>query len=757
MKPGDYTRLVRRFLRDPVTGRLRIYKGVIALVKSFAYYYLLCRKVNCKDYALEYDKASGTYERWTDLMGKYSRTIVKLDCFESTTGQVDILDLACGKGYITANLLGLWDEKGKGDIRITAVDYSKGMLAAAKKAIRDSRVSFVHSEGLDFLKRVPDSTYYGIFFGWALPYFDHKKLVPQLARVLRPGGIVALISNREGTLEDIEDIFIDLIASNPEQVSRIAEMSFRLPQNEEGLEKWFTGYGFKPIEKGSGEEVVVFDDPSELVRWLRETSAVAGTGCIFKDEHRIESSIVREIARRRRIGNKYSINHSFVWGIFRKPFEEDSQNVNISEKRGRMFLSNLPVLLRMLTDLRNLRFTKGIHDILKPDPGYSFAGYLRMLSGSVRGERILRHKGRYVITSYVPPVPSRAFLSFLTASKDPSRPFGDLAWARRRAPLSTYLCITDRCTYKCRHCSAKLRRGGPELSTKQWINVIGKLQNMGTAYIGFTGGEPLMREDMEEIISSIDERSATVLFTNGKGLSPKRAKSLNKSGLFSLSVSLDSANPVTHNRLRGDDSAFDTALSAISNSRKAGLYTIVQAVIFKRELSRKGLFRLFKLVKKYGAHEIRIHQPVPSGLLLESLDSRDIFFSDDNRSLLFDIQFAANRRWFGFPKVSSFPYTEGAEKFGCNAGIIHSYVTASGEMTPCDFIPVTFGNVLDENPEDIWKRMNSKAGIPKPGCWAIDLAPFLQGHRFPIDSNDFKTLSASGDHDFPRFYRDLQE
>ena len=420
-----------------------------------------------------------------------------------------------------------------------------------------------------------------------------------------------------------------------------------------------------------------------------------------------------------------------------------------------MFLSNLPVVLRMFTDPDNLRFTRQLLKTFRQDPGYSFFKYLRMFAASVRGERIVRFGRQYVISSYVPAVPSRAFLSFLGGAQTPSRSFSDLAWVRRRAPLSTYLGITDRCTYNCFHCSARVGEPGPELVTSQWIKIIADLQELGTAYIGFTGGEPLLRKDLEEIIASIDDRSSSILFTNGRGLTLERARCLKRRGLFALSVSLDSADAETHNRMRNDPDAFSSALQAIRNSRQAGLYTIVQAVVFRGELTRRKLFDLFRLVKKHGAHEIRIHQPVPAGRLL--LKDDDIFYTDADRKRLFAVQFAANRRLWGFPKVSSFPYTEGPEKFGCSAGILHSYITASGEFCPCDFVPLSFGNVLKTDLAELYRRMSRATGIPRPGCWAVDIADKLRGRRLPLRARESIGLCHSMQSSlYPGFYRALQ-
>lgn len=419
-----------------------------------------------------------------------------------------------------------------------------------------------------------------------------------------------------------------------------------------------------------------------------------------------------------------------------------------------MFLANLPALLKMYTDLDNLRFVrKNIH-LLKKDPYFSYSRYLRLLLGAAKGERIITFKNKYVITSYVPYVPSPAFLTFLRGFQN--EPLKDLAWVRRSAPLSTHIAITDQCTYDCPHCSAKLRKTGSELTTDQWINVMRQIQDLGVAYIGFTGGEPLMRSDIEAIITSVDERSLCVLYTNGKLLSARRARSLYSAGLRLLSVSLDSVDPDTHNQMHADPNAYAAALKAIQHARKAGLYTIVQAVVFKRELSRKKLLPLFRLVKKHGAHEVRLHQPVSSGRLLER-DQENVLFSDDDRKKLFQIQSAANRALWGMPKVSSFPYTEGPDKFGCTAGVLHSYITAQGDFCPCDFIPLSFGNVLDTGVKTLYAKMREAVQVPHLSCWAIQAASFLKDKELPLDFSESRKLCATMmSHTYPQFYQSLR-
>lgn len=426
-----------------------------------------------------------------------------------------------------------------------------------------------------------------------------------------------------------------------------------------------------------------------------------------------------------------------------------------------MFLSNVPVTARMLLDPKFIRFMVQLHKKFSRNGRLRLRPYAKSLLELGRGERIRRFNGQYIFTSFVAPIPSRAFVQFLEGTSRDEYD-GDLlknlAHIRRTAPLSTYMAVTERCPYKCPHCSARFGKADRDLSTEQWLQIIGALQDLGTATIGITGGEPLIRDDIEQLIEAIDDRSTTILFTNGKDLSPDRAKSLKRSGLFILAVSLDSMHEETHNEIRGHSRAFENALRAIRHGRQAGLYTVVQSVVRKSEVTRKDLFGLFRLVKGHGAHEIRLHQPARAGSLLDSDEGDGVLFSDRDRQKLFELQFEANKKFFGFPKVSSFPYTEGPEKFGCGAGIMHSYVTSLGEMTPCDFVPVSFGNILQEDIRDIYSRMNQAMGGMHMSCVSMRIAEHLQGRALPVNGDDAPRICrAVATHSYPRFFRELQD
>lgn len=420
-------------------------------------------------------------------------------------------------------------------------------------------------------------------------------------------------------------------------------------------------------------------------------------------------------------------------------------------------LTNVPAFFQMLTDSRFRRFLKELQAIYSTNAlrasagsttkssngkGPSLADQLKQVDLIIKGEKIVRFEDVYVAISLIPPLGSRAFLQFIRTSG--ANIFGNTSKVRMPAPVSLSLAITNKCNYECVHCGVNLPSGVREMTTGEWVRTIRTLLDMGSAWFALTGGEPLTRDDMEQIIydgfegGSHDPRAGALLFSNGKVLTRHRARSLKKAGLFGLCVSLDSVDPGIHNQMRGDEHAFEHALAGIANTRASGLYTMAQAVVYKNQLDRRKLFKLFKLAKSQGAHEFRIMKPARAGTLI-NCEEEGIFYDEADDDFVRRLQYAANRRW-DMPKVTVFPFSE-IGKFGCNAGIRHSYITARGDWTPCDFIPMSFGNVLTEDMREIWRKMNEAVGCPKSSCWSADLVPYLCGKAWPLAPAESEKLA----------------
>lgn len=427
-----------------------------------------------------------------------------------------------------------------------------------------------------------------------------------------------------------------------------------------------------------------------------------------------------------------------------------------------MNISNLCNIFRMAVAPACLKLFLEVHRSFRDDPNYNLRRMMKFYLGAMKGEKILRVNGHYLISSFIPPVPSRAYRTMLYATQEGSRRFSQQALLKRTAPISFYLALTGRCNYNCVHCSIKGRTTGLELSTQEWKQVIGDLQNMGTSIIGFTGGEPLLRDDLEELVSCVDDRSICYVFTNGHSLTCERARALKNAGLFGIGISLDSPDPGTNDKIRGHTGASASALTAMENAHAAGLHVMAQTVVAKTMLNKENrpeLLKLFKLVKAHGAAEVRLLEPICSGKLLGTSDADDIFYSAEDRESMKQLQEEINHR-FGYPKITAFAHMESAERYGCGAGNQHSYISPDGQLFPCDFVPLSFGSVRERSICELWKEMNDAVGIPKSECFAMKLNAVLRERSktgFPVPREESEAICAAEKSDeYPGFFRALQ-
>ena len=356
-------------------------------------------------------------------------------------------------------------------------------------------------------------------------------------------------------------------------------------------------------------------------------------------------------------------------------------------------------------------------------------------------DKLVELNGRYVINSFLPPFPSRAFDSLGKGIHE----LADGVYA----PVSTYISVTNRCKFSCWHCS-KSYRGGRDADTAAMKSLVAAVQDQGVAMVGFTGGEPLLRSDLEDIVASVDSRSASILFTTGDTLTPERAAKLKEAGLFAMAVSLDHWEADEHNRRRGRDDAYDIAMRAIRLSLEQGFYTMMQLVCTREMISDEAFGNYRELARKLGVHEVRVLEPMPAGKLLA--DEGCACLTSDEREFLKKIHIESNADPDA-PKVCSFAQVEDATMYGCGAGFQHMYIDAEGNVCPCDFVPISFGNVFEEDLALIRHRMMTWLGKPRRKCFLFQHAKELHGAfegKLPISWRDLKFEAKQSD--MPDYY-----
>lgn len=150
----------------------------------------------------------------------------------------------------------------------------------------------------------------------------------------------------------------------------------------------------------------------------------------------------------------------------------------------------------------------------------------------------------------------------------------------RRRPLSGpslgTLLVTYRCDLRCRVCDlpdraiARRKAGDRELSTEEFRRVLGDFRAIGTLGVGVTGGEPMLRDDLETLLAHGTRLGMHMhLNTDGFRVDDASAKDLLKTGVRSVNVSLDGSTAAEHDKARGRPGAFRNAIGALAALRRA--------------------------------------------------------------------------------------------------------------------------------------------------------------------------------------------
>lgn len=425
---------------------------------------------------------------------------------------------------------------------------------------------------------------------------------------------------------------------------------------------------------------------------------------------------------------------------------------------------NVPVLMKMALNPTLVKKVWQIHSMLSKNEEYRFRNLTRSIYHALKNERILQHQNTFVLSSFIPPVNTRAFDSmFEGIPGSGSNLFENLVNGKRKSPVSINIDVTSRFPNS---------RGGLDdgTDTKEWqkrfadcmekeslVDLIKEIQDMGVGIIGLTGGEPLLRTDLEDIIDTIDDRSVSYVFSTGYGLTSQRARELKSAGLYGMVIDFQSMDENEHNKEMGFNGAYYYAISAIENSKKADLYT-VSRTLCRRELLKEGkMTELLKFLGQNGVDEVRLMEPMPFGR--SGMISQDELLTDDERRELIELHLLHNKD-VNFPKVSVCSYFESQEVFGCQAARYYSFIDGRGDLYPCDCIPFNFGNVFETPIKALWKRMYKNSGELRAHCCSqtyykqIECDKLLQyPQRVKILPESYKLCEGQA---LPGFYRILK-
>ncbi len=251
------------------------------------------------------------------------------------------------------------------------------------------------------------------------------------------------------------------------------------------------------------------------------------------------------------------------------------------------------------------------------------------------------------------------------------------------------------CNLACEHCScAMFTSGRSPMGQADYESLAGQALELGAIYFAFTGGEPLLHPGLEDLMQLFAPKSTLLgLQTNALLLDARRAASLRRAGLDAIQVSLDSGDPEVHDSFRNHRGAFRQTLENVSAARALGIRVIFSSTLTHSSLREPATTELLDFAKSLGVPVV-ISVPCPVGRWSGDLSEQ---FTEDDRTFLAGLM----RR---YPQLRR-DFHSNYLRLGCSAGSEKLYITPYGDVIPCPFIHIGFGNVTREPLARIRARM----------------------------------------------------
>ena len=310
---------------------------------------------------------------------------------------------------------------------------------------------------------------------------------------------------------------------------------------------------------------------------------------------------------------------------------------------------------------------------------------------------------------------------------------------------------TIKCNLTCAHCRRieDDEAAATDLTTAQAKDMMVQLAELGREQpfmpvLVFSGGEPLCRDDIFELIEyAVELGIMSALASNGTLIDEKAAGEIKESGIARVSISLDGATAEVHNRLRRLEGSFESALEGIKCLVAKEVPFQVNITLTRHNAHQLG--EVYDLAKALGAVALHIFMLVPVGCG-QVLAETDMLSPDEYEKKLVEIC-KLNGRGQLQVKVTCGPHYErvireqglyqerrksavghpggnipgrsghGDPGKGCLAGLGVLFVGHQGDVFPCGYLPVNCGNIVKEKLSDIWynnkdlARMRDSSGL----------------------------------------------
>jgi putative heme d1 biosynthesis radical SAM protein NirJ2 len=269
--------------------------------------------------------------------------------------------------------------------------------------------------------------------------------------------------------------------------------------------------------------------------------------------------------------------------------------------------------------------------------------------------------------------------------------------------------VTNECNLYCAHCYRDAgAASADELTTGEGRALIEEIARAGFKILIFSGGEPLLREDIFELVDYARRQGLRPVFgSNGTLIDPAMAQKLRSAGVGGVGISLDSTDRGQHDRFRGTPGAWDGALRGMASCRQAGVPFQVHTTVM--DWNSREVEALTDLAVTLGAVAHHLFFLVPTGRAVriegESLKAEQ-YEGLLHRILAKQQQVPIELKPTCAPQFMRIAREMGLTlrfQRGCLAGTAYCLINPWGDVQPCAYLDIPVGNVRETPFSQLWQ------------------------------------------------------
>ena len=269
---------------------------------------------------------------------------------------------------------------------------------------------------------------------------------------------------------------------------------------------------------------------------------------------------------------------------------------------------------------------------------------------------------------------------------------------------------TNACNMYCDHCYRDAGcQAEEELNTAQAKTLLEQIAKAGFKIMIFSGGEPLMRPDIVELVGYATSLGLRPVFgTNGTLITKELALQLKEAGTMGMGISLDSLDPKKHNEFRKFPNAWEGAVQGMRNCREVGLAFQIHTTIMDWNESEIEAITDFAVAEGAVAHHFFFLVPTGRAVTIEAETLKAQAYEDTLTRILnkqkevsIELKPTCAPQFMRIAKQMGMKIRFGR---GCLAGTSYCIISPKGQVQPCAYLNIPLGDVRETPFDEIWRN-----------------------------------------------------